>query len=588
MSDVVTVTDLRVALDDDTSIVSGFELTLAAGEIVGLVGESGSGKTTAAMALLGYTRSGSRIVGGRVSVDGVDVLADATSVRGRRVAYVAQDPGSALDPRQRVGAVLAETVRTHFPDLASAGVAERVSTALTDVGLPADADFTRRFPHQLSGGQQQRLIIATAFVTRPAVVVLDEPTTALDVTTQARILDTLRTLCARYSTAAVYVSHDLAVVEQIADRVVVLYAGRIAESGSRDDIFDTPAHPYTRGLLAAIPDVASSRPVRAIPGRAPQLGHLTDGCAFAPRCAFATDACRASIPVEVALSQTHSVACVHQGALVDVGSDDVVDAPRTAVADALPVLRVHEVDARYGKSAVLHQVSLEVARGECVAVVGESGSGKTTLARGLVGLGARLSGTVELDGVAPAPTARGRSQTERAALGLVFQNSQRALNPRRRIGATLRDVAKHFGAGAQADEKVRATLTRVALADRVLDLFPRDLSGGERQRVAIARALLGDPQVLICDEITSALDVSVQAAVLDLLARLRADGVALLFITHDLGVVRAVADRVVVLRDGHVVEAGATNAVLDSPTHEYTRALVADSPSLATRLGVRS
>ncbi|MFE3291517.1 dipeptide ABC transporter ATP-binding protein [Rhodococcus sp. NPDC059234] len=583
----VVVDDLTVVLDGGAEIVSGVGFGLSAGEVLGLVGESGSGKTTVGTALLGYARPGAHIRSGRVLVGGVDVLAlderALQTVRGRAVAYVPQDPGSALDPGQRIESLLRTTLAQHLPELSAEEADERIADVLADVGLPADADFQRRYPHQLSGGQQQRVVIAAAFLPRPTLVVLDEPTTALDVTTQARILETLRELCTRHRVAAVYVSHDLAVVKDVADRVLVLYAGRVVERASRDALFASPAHPYTRGLLAAIPDVAVRTALVPIPGRAPAPGQRPAGCAFAPRCALATDECERAVPTSVLVGPDQRAACVHT-ALAGAHSRTPAPlfAPAPAAAGAAPLLVVENANAHYGRAHVLRDVSLHVGVGECLAVVGESGSGKTTLARGLAGIGEHFDATVTLAGVAVPSRARRRTPGVRKAVQLVFQNPQRALNPRLTVGRTLRSVVRHFEPvdRTEADRRVAAILDRVELAPRVADLLPRNLSGGERQRVAVARALLCEPDLLICDEITSALDVSVQAAVLGLLRGLQQDGLSLLFVTHDLGVVRAVADRVLVLRDGRVVEQGPVADVLDNPLSPYTQRLVGDSPSL--------
>ncbi|MDV6271719.1 ABC transporter ATP-binding protein [Rhodococcus globerulus] len=582
----VVVENLGVALDDGTEIVGEINFGLLAGEVLGVVGESGSGKTTVGTALLGYARPGARIYSGRVLVGGVDVLglagAELQAVRGQRAAYVPQDPGSALDPGQRVGALLREVLVQHLPGIPNNEIESQIMKVIADVGLPAEPGFLRLFPHQLSGGQQQRVVIAAAFALRPTLVVLDEPTTALDVTTQARILETLRELCTRHRVAAVYVSHDLAVVKDIADRVLVLYAGRVVERAARSTLFVAPAHPYTQGLLAAIPDVAERTALAPIPGIAPVPGRRPSGCAFAPRCVLATDACRHETPAQVLVGSGQYAACVNlEVATLRPKTPVPLPAAVSAVA-ATPLLVVRGANAYYGATHVVRDVSLTVGVGECLAVVGESGSGKTTLARGLAGIGERFEAEVTLAGTPVPARARKRAPETRKSVQLVFQNPQRALNPRRTVGDTLRAVVRHFESigRVEADRRVLAVLDRVALAPRVAGLRPRDLSGGERQRVAIARALLCEPALLICDEITSALDVSVQAAVLELLRGLQDDGLSLLFVTHDLGVVRAVADRVLVLRAGRVVEQGSVSDVLDNPRNSYTQTLIGDSPSL--------
>jgi peptide/nickel transport system ATP-binding protein len=453
---------------------------------------------------------------------------------------------------------------------------------LRDVGLPDDAQFLRRFPHQLSGGQQQRVMLALAFVLRPALIVLDEPTTALDVTTQAHILATLRRLCKSLGIAAVYVSHDLAVIKDLVDRVMVMYAGRIVEVAQREMLFHQPAHPYTRGLLAAIPDVAQRRDLPAIAGHAPAPGQRPQGCAFAPRCPRRVAACSVLEPQLQALSSQQRVACLapHLQPLQRVAQASV--APVTDSVERTPLLQIKDLNVAYDRQ-VLFDVSLHVAAGECLALVGESGSGKTSLARAVAGLGENAEGELLYAGGVLSLSARQRDGAQRHQIQYIFQNPYRALNPRQSVLQTLSAPLEHFFGikGAAARERVHAVLKRVSLPASVADLYPHSLSGGERQRVAIARALVCEPRLLICDEITSALDVSVQASILALLRQLQGEGLTLLFVTHDLGVVRAIADRVLVLKSGRVVEQGRVDQVLDQPQAAYTRTLLENSPTLA-------
>ncbi|OWQ92301.1 peptide ABC transporter ATP-binding protein [Roseateles aquatilis] len=582
---LLEVSGLRVELPSGADIVGDISLRIAPGRVLGLVGESGSGKSTIALALLGHARDGARITAGRVRVAGHELLdldADALRrLRGSLVAHVAQDPAAALNPLRRIGTQLREVLEIQEPALAADAREARVLQALEDVGLPAETGFLRRFPHQLSGGQQQRVLLALAFATRPRLIVMDEPTTALDVTTQAKVLLTVRELCRRHGVAAVYVSHDLAVVRNLADEVVVLYAGRIVEQAPLRQLFDAPRHPYTQGLLAAIPDVAERRPPRPIPGQAPAPGHRPGGCAFAPRCPIARDDCHAVAPKLEPATPGRVLACHH----ADAGPAfhrGVVDRVATSPAASAPLLEVERVSAWYGDRQVLFEANLSLAPGECLALVGESGSGKTTLARALAGIGEQATGTLRYAGTALPLKSRQRPADQRRQVQYIFQNPYRSLNPSHTVGETLTTAARHFFGGDAADTRRRVdqVLAQVALPASTAGAYPRELSGGERQRVAIARALICEPRLLICDEVTSALDVSVQSTILDLLARLQRGGLALLFVTHDLGVVRAIAQRVAVLRHGVLVEQGPVERVLDDPAEPYTRQLVVDSPSL--------
>lgn len=581
---VLQVHDLRVELPGQVDVVSGISFNLQAGEILGLVGESGSGKTTLATALLAHARRGARIVGGQVQVDGQALLSlegeALRRARGSLIGYVAQDPATALNPALRIGHLLRETLAVHPSGLDRAAQQQRINETLRDVGLPDDPEFLRRFPHQLSGGQQQRVMLALAFVLRPRLIVLDEPTTALDVSTQAHILATLRRLCKSQGVAAVYVSHDLAVIKDLVDRVMVMYAGRIVETASRDALFSRPSHPYTRGLLAAIPDVAGRRALQAIAGHAPAPGQRPQGCSFGPRCERFASVCALQEPALQAREPGRAVACLvpHDQPLQAIALTPI--AAVTAQAEA-PLLSIRGLNVAYDRQ-VLFDIALQVQPGECLALVGESGSGKTSLARAIAGLGENALGELHYAGRPLPLQARQRDAGLRHQIQYIFQNPYRALNPRQTVYQTLSAPLEHFFAvkGVAARQRVEAVLKRVSLPASVADLYPHSLSGGERQRVAIARALLCEPRLLICDEITSALDVSVQASILDLLRQLQREGLTLLFVTHDLGVVRAIADRVLVLKVGRVVEQGAVDEVLDQPQAAYTRTLLEHSPSL--------
>jgi peptide/nickel transport system ATP-binding protein len=589
----VDVEDLRVDLvGTDTDVVDEIALEIHPGEVLGLVGESGSGKTTVGMALLGHVRRGGRVGGGVVRIDGRDIAslrgAELRALRGGVVSYIPQDPGTSLNPALRIGTQLEEIMEAHAAGRSADVRRERLREALGEVALPTDAEFLKRYPHQLSGGQQQRVAIAMAFANRPHVIVCDEPTTGLDVTTQARVLETVRDLCRSHRVAALYVSHDLAVVAELADRVAVMYAGRIVESGPREVMFASPRHPYTRRLLRAVPDIAGKRTVVGIPGHAALPGSRPTGCFFHPRCEFARDDCRQTFPPVTELGPAHHVRCYHVADVArEAPPEGAGQTGRHRIGEEV-VLSVRDLDARYGTKQTLFDIGVEVHRNECVALVGESGSGKTTLARCVSGLHKDYTGEVRLGADVLPEAARARSDAARKDIQYVFQNPYASLNPRRTVGQTIARQLALFGRGARGDasQLVGECLERVALAGAAANRFPDQLSGGERQRVAIARALAAEPKLLVCDEVTSALDVSVQAAIIELLGRLREEmGLSLLFITHDLALIRTIADRIVVMTEGRIVEEGPTEQIFTSPEAEYTRKLLANTPSIEVALG---
>ena len=567
-------------------VVSDVSFTVQSGQVLGLVGESGSGKTTVVLALLGHARRGLRISSGEVRVDGVDLLrlpvGQLRAVRGARVAYVPQDPSAALNPALRVGTQLNEAVRVHPGAVEDPDA--RIREVLQEAHLDASSDLLRRYPHQLSGGQQQRVGLAMAFACRPSLIVLDEPTTGLDVSTQRHVLDTIRSLCRAYGVAAVYVSHDLAVVGGLVSDVAVMYSGRIIEVGSTARVFGAPLHPYTRGLLSAVPSPLQATRLTGIDGQPPRPGRRPPGCSFAPRCGFAASECQSQQP-EPVLIDARAVRCLRV-AQVRESSAGVATALSGAAAgaDEAPVLSAREVSAGYGRRPVLTGVDLDVPAESCVAVVGESGSGKTTLARCIVGLHGNWTGDIRFEGTSLAASARDRPRQVLRQVQYVFQNPYTSLNPRKTVGQIVAQPLEQYlrlGYRERSQRAARA-LADVSLGTDFLSRYPDQLSGGERQRVAIARALVVEPDLLICDEVTSALDVSVQAVIVELLRRLQASHrIAMIFITHNLALVRSIAQSVVVLRDGAVVESGPVGQVLDRPADPYTARLMQDVPKLA-------
>jgi oligopeptide/dipeptide ABC transporter ATP-binding protein len=590
---VLEVEGLRVEVEGrGFDIVDDISFAIGGGEVLGLVGESGSGKSTVGLALLGHTRRGAVVTGGSVRVDGRDILAlseaELRAVRGGTVSYVPQDPASALNPALRIRLQLEEVLDAHGFGDSRAARAERLRETLGEVLLPSDDAFLARYPHQLSGGQQQRVGLAMAFACRPRVIVLDEPTTGLDVTTQAHVLATVRELCRAHGVAALYVSHDLAVVASLADRVAVMYAGRIVENGPERVLFRAAAHPYTRRLIEAIPEISGRHALEGIPGTAPRPGSRPAGCFFAPRCTYAAAACSEVLPPVESVAQGHSVRCIRNAEVLAAAAGE-----RRAAA-ALPVpegdsalVRVAALDAWHGERQVLFGIELAVQPRQCVALVGESGSGKTTLARCVAGLHRNFTGVVELQGRPLRAGSRARERRDRQALQYIFQSPYSSLNPRKTIAQIVsQPLQLFFDLGRrQEHERVVGTLERVRLGGSVLTRYPHELSGGERQRVAIARALAAEPALLVCDEVTSALDVSVQAAIVDLLAELQREmGLGLLFVTHNLALIRTIAEDVLVMNDGRIVEAGKVEDVLGSPQDAYTKSLLADTPSMELAL----
>jgi peptide/nickel transport system ATP-binding protein len=588
----IVVDRLRiVARGGNREIVDDVSFEIAPGEVLGLVGESGSGKTTVGLALLGHARRGVQIAGGSVRLGDVDVLtldeAELEHTRGRLISYVPQDPAAALNPALRIGIQMREILDAHNFGRTGEERNRRVAEMMREVALPDDPVFLKRYPHELSGGQQQRVGLAIAFACRPRVIVLDEPTTGLDVTTQAHVLGTVRELAAAHGVAALYVSHDLAVVGTLANRVAVMYAGRIVELGPALEIFQAAGHPYTQRLIVAIPHLTGTRELVGIAGRAPAPGRRPTGCAFAPRCSFVQDRCKVAMPELRPIGPEHLARCVRAEEVRAQALRRGAEGPRAARSVEDPILVLTDVSAGYRKRVVVHDINLQLARRECLALVGESGSGKTTLARSVAGLHSNRTGQITLNGVSLSMSSRDRPREQRRTIQYVFQNPYGSLNPRRTIGHIIRQPLELFGKarGAEADKKVVEILERVSLSANYVDRFPEQLSGGERQRVAIARALVCEPSILVCDEVTSALDVSVQAAIVELLANLQRDlGLSMLFVTHNLPLVRSIAQRVAVMSQGHIIELGGVDQVLESPSDPYTRRLLSDTPSLEVAL----
>jgi peptide/nickel transport system ATP-binding protein len=590
---VLDVEGLRIVLDPSgVDIDDDVSMVIHRGEVLGLVGESASGKTTVGTSLLDYQRRGAKIAGGRIEIDGQDILsmdpAALRGIRGGAISYVPQDSSAALNPALRIGTQLMEILEVHGFGSSAADREARLAQMMAEVLLPSDKAFLRRYPHQLSGGQQQRVAIAMAFANRPKVIVLDEPTTALDVTTQAHVLDTVRDLTKSYGVAALYITHDLAVVANLADRIAVMYAGRVVETGTRDELFDSGHHPYTRKLLASIPDITGERALRGIPGWAPRPGQRPPGCAFTPRCDWAVDKCSEEFPPVEDVSPGHHVRCWRykevgaQAAAQDIQlRDKSLSAPG---AEEKQVISVRDVTAFYQHKEILHGITASLSERRCLSLVGESGSGMTTLARCIAGLHPhKIVGDIDFMGKPLARDARGRSRDTRQAIQYIFQSPYSSLNPRKTIAQILSQPLKVFFDLSRDEMEARMVkaLEQVALDSSLLSRYPDQLSGGERQRLAIARSLAAEPTVLICDEVTSWLDVSVQAAIIELLAALQRDmGLSMLFVTHNLALVRSISQEVAVMNDGLIVEYGLVDAVLEDPQADYTKKLLSDTPTV--------
>ena len=601
---LLAIRDLRTEIHTGHAVVrpvDGVSLDVAPGEVVGLVGESGSGKSMTGMSVMGLLPKGGRIASGSITVDGRELTGlderEMRKVRGAEVAMVFQDPLSSLNPTMTIGRQIAEAVMLHR----KAGrreAMERAVEVLGLVGMPRPAARLGEYPHQLSGGMRQRVMIAIALACEPRVLIADEPTTALDVTIQAQILDLLGDLRQRLNMGVLLVTHDMGVIAERVDRVLVMYAGRIVESGPTAELFADPRHPYTEALLASIPklDQDKTEELQSIPGQPPELANPPSGCRFASRCRYATDVCRDKDPVLEPAEAAHAYACFFPRS---ASNRELIKARRRGIrtehataASAAPLLELKDVHKEFPLSGGLLRpragavhavsgVSLEVRKGETFAVVGESGCGKTTLGRMIVSLESPTSGNISFDGTPMESMSGGRLRRRRPDIQLVFQDSTAALDPRMTVGASLAEPMQiqRIGDHAARRARVNELLDQVGLPHSAGQRRPHEFSGGQRQRIGIARALALQPRLIVADEPVSALDVSIQSQVLNLMKSLQDDlGLTYVVISHDLSVVRYLADRVGVMYLGKLVEIGTADDVYARPAHPYTDLLLKAIP----------
>ncbi|MGH3614650.1 MAG: dipeptide ABC transporter ATP-binding protein [Pseudonocardia sp.] len=617
---VLQVRDLEVSFPTESgrvTAVRGVSLDIAADEVLGIVGESGSGKSVSALAVMGLLPRQARLRGS-VRFRGTELIgrsdADLSRIRGRRIAMVFQDPLSALTPIFTVGDQIAEALLVHGT-VSRRQAGARAVELLDLVGIPNAAQRTRAFPHEFSGGMRQRVVIAMAIANDPDLIIADEPTTALDVTVQAQVLEVLRTAQQVTGAAIAMITHDLGIVAGFADRVMVMYAGRVVETAPVDDLFHRPRMPYTLGLLGSIPrlDSTGDHPLIPIEGRPPSMVGLAPGCPFAPRCPMALDRCRDAEPdllpvaggehgaVSMQVGPTlHAAACWRSGEIerTDAGPAEVFGIDDIPTVDLPPrtdrptVLRVDELVRHYpvrtgtvlrrtvGTVRAVDGVSFDVREGEVLGLVGESGCGKTTTLMEILELTAPMSGSIEVLGRDVAGLDRRQRLALRRDLQVVFQDPVASLDPRLPVGDVVGEPLAVHGMGReQIRERVRELLTSVGLRADHANRYPAEFSGGQRQRIGIARALALEPKLLVLDEPVSALDVSIQAGVINLLDELRARlGIAYLFVAHDLAVVRHIADRVAVMYLGKIVEIGDVETVFGAPCHPYTQALLSAIP----------
>ena len=607
---LLQIKDLHTDIEIRSGVVralSGVDLHVNPGETLGIVGESGSGKTMTALSLMGLLPQGGKVSSGSIILDGQDLtqlpLKEKRKLRGTKVGMIFQDPLTSLNPTMKIGLQVCEPLRVH-EKLSKKEALARAVEILKRVGMPRPEVVINNYPHQLSGGMRQRVMIAMALVCKPRILIADEPTTALDVTTQMQILDLIDELRDEYKMGVILITHDLGVVAGHTDRVAVMYAGRIVETAPTKTLFTEPKHRYTSSLMAALPEraLAAGTKLFSIPGAPPSLTNLPVGCRFAARCLWATDECRAGYP-DLSGDENHTFSCFHP---VQEGDESpaVLQAkldPNKAqdAANSTPqishevLLDVKEASREYesagsgffkrdkGVVSAVDRVSITVEKGETYGLVGESGCGKSTVGRLIAGLEPPSGGAIELDGRDLA-TLKGRDAVRiHRDVQMMFQDSYAAMDPRMRIDQILAEPMsiQKTGNARQIAERIMEILEQVGLTEEILDRYPHEFSGGQLQRIGFARSLTLAPDLIVADEPVSALDVSVQAQVLNLMKDLQQElGLSYLFISHDLAVVQYMADRIGVMYLGRIVEEGPAHEVVKNPKHPYTKALIDSIP----------
>ena len=582
---------------EQISILKNISTTINKGETVGIVGESGSGKSTLALAMMGYVKHGLFTISGQCMFHSNNLLEmenkELETIRGRKIAMIPQNAGQSLTPNLKIGYQIDEALKLHT-DLKKEDRDKKISELLNKVRLPSPEIMAQRYPHELSGGQQQRVAVAMALAGNPELLLLDEPTTGLDVTTQAHVLELLNFIAKDTGTSMVYVSHDLGAIAQVSDRVIVMYSGEIVLDGPVRDILKNPIHPYTFGLLKSIPKLTLPGLPNSMSGSQPQPGSIKTGCSFYERCEFSDDYCKINSPtLEYINDLSTYVRCFKHKELLnqnELNSQTVKSIENKILKNE--ILDLSNVSISYAKQKFLEQlfnkiedsnptvkdIDININKGETLALVGESGSGKSTILKSIAGLLKTKDGIIkfEKDKVL-SNDLKERDHSFLRAIQLIFQNPDESLNPNHTVEEIISQPLRlYFGLkGQELKNKIVEVLEKVRLGEFYLTRYPRQLSGGEKQRVAVARAFAAKPDIILCDEVTSALDVSVQAAVLNLLQELKEDfGTTYIFVSHDLAVVRAISDRVAVLYQGRLCEIGPSKNVYKFPSHPYTEVLL--------------